>query len=151
MGELWIKTPTLMDGYWNNEEKTRTTIVDGWYATGDIVEMDEQGYFYIRDRVKDMILAGGFNIYPRELEEVYMTHPDVLEAAVVGIPHPHRGEEAVAFIVLQEGATITEEEFVAWGKEQFAAYKYPRKVKFIKELPKSTVGKTLKRVLRDMA
>lgn len=150
LGELWVKTPTLMAGYWNLEEKTKESIVDGWYATGDIVEMDEDGYFYIRDRKKDMILAGGYNIYPRELEEVFAAHDDVVEVAVIGIPSAKRGEEPVAYIVKTPGSTMTEDEFVAWGKEQFAAYKYPRKVEFIDELPKSGVGKILKRELREM-
>ncbi len=148
IGELWVKTPTLMSGYWNLEEKTRETMVDGWYATGDIVEMNEDGFFFIRDRKKDMILSGGYNIYPRELEEVYMTHPDVLEVAVIGVPNEKRGEEPVAYIVRKPDATITEEQFIAWGKEQFARYKYPRQVKFLDELPKSGVGKVLKRELR---
>jgi long-chain acyl-CoA synthetase len=112
--------------------------------------MDEDGYFFITDRKKDMILSGGYNIYPRELEEVFATHPDVLEVAVIGIKSEKRGEEPIAYVVRQPGATISEEALMAWGKEQLAAYKYPRKVVFINELPKSGVGKILKRELRDM-
>lgn len=149
-GELAIKSPTLMPGYWNLDDKTKEALVDGWYLTGDIVRMDEHGYFYITDRKKDMILSGGYNVYPRELEEVFATHPDVLEVAVIGITHPKRGEEPVAYVVRKPGATITENALMEWGKSQLAAYKYPRRVVFIDELPKSGVGKILKRELREM-
>ncbi len=151
VGELMIKTPTLMKGYWNLDEQTHVSFSDGWYLTGDIVEMDQSGYFYIRDRKKDMILAGGYNIYPRELEEVFAAHPDVVEVAVIGVTHPRRGEEPVAYIVKKSDSTLTEQDFIAYGKDHLAAYKYPRRVEFLDELPKSGVGKVLKRELREMS
>lgn len=150
IGELMVRTPTLMQGYWNLDEKTRESLDDGWYKTGDIVEMDQSGYFYIRDRKKDMILAGGYNIYPRELEEVFASHPAVVEVAVIGVESDRRGEEPVAYIVKKEGSPLMEDDFVAFGKENLAAYKYPRRIEFLDELPKSGVGKILKRELREM-
>ena len=150
VGELWIKSPTNMQGYWNMPEKSAESLHDGWLATGDIVEMDEEGYFYIRDRKKDMIIAGGYNIYPRELEEVFATHPDVADVAVIGIPSQERGEEPVCYIVRKTGCQLDEKQFVEFGKQQLAAYKYPRKVIFIDELPRSGAQKILKRELRKM-
>jgi long-chain acyl-CoA synthetase len=147
IGELAMKGPNIMQGYWNMPEATADTLVDGWLFSGDVVEVDDEGYVYIRDRKKDMIIAGGYNIYPREVEEVLTAHPDVLECAVAGIMDPKRGETVKAWVVKQPGATITEKELIDWSKGELAAYKYPRVIEFRDELPKSGVGKILKREL----
>jgi long-chain acyl-CoA synthetase len=147
IGELIIKGPTVMKGYWNMPTETANSLRDGWLYTGDITRMDEDGFFYIEDRKKDMIIAGGYNIYPREVEEVLITHPAVLEAAVAGVPDPKRGETVVAWIVKQPGDATTEDEIKEWSKTQLAKYKYPRVIIFREELPKTTVGKVLKRNL----
>lgn len=147
IGELLIKSPTVMAGYWNMPDATETTLVDDWLYTGDIVECDEEGYFYIRDRKKDMIIAGGYNIYPREVEEVLISHPAIMEVAVAGLPHERRGETVKAWVVLHKKGSITEDELIQWSKSQLAAYKYPRLIEFRDDLPKSTVGKILKRLL----
>lgn len=148
-GELCITGPQVMKGYWNMPEETAKTLKDGWIYTGDIARMDEEGYFYIVDRKKDMIIAGGFNIYPRDVEEVLFEHPKVVEAVVAGVPDPYRGETVKAFIVLREGQAATEEEIIGYCKGKLAAYKVPRAVEFRKELPKTAVGKVLRRFLRD--
>ncbi len=146
-GEMVIKAPNIMAGYWNMPQETENTLVDGWLFTGDIARMDEDGYFYIEDRKKDLIIAGGYNIYPREVEEVLMTNPAVQEVAVAGVPHGARGETVVAWIVKQPGDATTEQEIIDWSKGELAKYKYPRIVIFVDELPKTTVGKVLKRDL----
>ncbi|RLC80455.1 MAG: long-chain fatty acid--CoA ligase [Chloroflexi bacterium] len=146
-GELAIKGPQVMKGYWNMPEETRMVLKDGWLLTGDIAKMDEDGYFYIVDRKKDMIIAGGYNIYPREVEEVLYQHPKVKEAVVAGVPDPYRGETVKAYIVLKEGETATEEEIIEFCRKNLAKYKVPKMVEFRSELPKSTVGKLLRRVL----
>jgi long-chain acyl-CoA synthetase len=120
---------------------------DGWFRTGDLGRRDKDGFYYIVDRAKDMIIRGGFNVYPREVEEVLMTHPAVSLAAVIGVPHPTHGEEIKAVVIRQEGATTTEDELIAWGREQMAAYKYPRIVAFVDTLPMTATGKLLKRAL----
>ncbi|MFO7681668.1 MAG: long-chain fatty acid--CoA ligase [Chloroflexota bacterium] len=147
IGELIIKGPTVMKGYWNMPTETVNALRDGWLYSGDIARMDEDGYFYIEDRKKDMIIAGGYNVYPREIEEVLITHPAVMEAAVAGVPDPKRGETVIAWVVKKPGDQTTEEEIKAWSKTQLAAYKYPRLIIFRDELPKTTVGKVLKREL----
>jgi long-chain acyl-CoA synthetase len=147
VGELQVRGPQVMKGYWNRPEETEKVLKDGWLSTGDMAFMDEEGYFAIMDRKKDVIIAGGFNIYPREVEEVLYEHPAVQEAAVVGVPDPYRGETVKAFIVLREGEKITEEELDAYCRERLAAYKVPRRYEFRSELPKTTVGKVLRRVL----
>lgn len=147
LGELVIKSPSIMQGYWQMPTETANTLRDGWLFTGDIARMDEDGYFYIEDRKKDMIIAGGFNIYPREVEEVLMNHPAVKEVAVAGIKDPKRGESVKAWIVKHEGNATTEQEIIEWSKSQLAAYKYPRMVEFRDELPKSAALKVLKREL----
>lgn len=147
IGELIVKGPSIMQGYWNMPTETENTLRDGWLYTGDIARMDEHGYFYIEDRKKDMIIAGGFNIYPREVEEVLATHPAVLEAAVAGIPDAKRGETVKAWIVKQPDDPTTKEEIIEWSQGHLAKYKYPRIIEFRDELPKSTVGKILKREL----
>ncbi|RME80550.1 MAG: long-chain fatty acid--CoA ligase [Caldilineae bacterium] len=147
-GELVLRGPQVMVGYWNKPEETAATIDgEGWLHTGDIAKMDEDGYFYIVDRKKDLIIASGYNIVPREVEEVLFEHPKVQEAVVAGVPDPKRGETVKAYIVLKEGETATAEEIIAFCKENLAPYKVPKMVEFRSELPKSMVGKFLRRVL----
>ncbi|MEV5830050.1 long-chain fatty acid--CoA ligase [Spirillospora sp. NPDC052242] len=147
-GEIAIRGHNIMKGYYKRPEATDAAIRDGWFRTGDVARRDEDGYYYIIDRSKDMIIRGGYNVYPRELEEVLMTHPQVSLAAVVGVPHDSHGEEIKAYVIRTPDATVTEDELVAWGKEQFANYKYPRIVEFRDELPMTATGKILKRELR---
>ena len=149
IGELAVNGPQVMKGYWNRPEETEQVLRDGWLLTGDIGYMDEKGYFYIVDRKKDMIIAGGFNIYPREVEEVLYEHPAVLEAAVAGIPDPYRGETVKAYIVVKEGSNVTEAELNEFCRKHLAAYKVPRYYDFRRELPKTAVGKILRRSLVD--
>ncbi|NYE57855.1 long-chain-fatty-acid--CoA ligase [Carboxydothermus ferrireducens] len=149
IGELAVKGPQVMKGYWNMPEETARVLKDGWLYTGDIARMDEDGYFYIVDRKKDMIIASGYNIYPREVEEVLFEHPKIKEAVVVGVPDEYRGETVKAFVVLKDGETATAEEIIAFCKERLAAYKVPKKVEFREELPKTAVGKILRRQLRE--
>ena len=148
-GELVIKGPQVMKGYWNNADDTAETLTDGWLHTGDIALMDEEGYYYIVDRKKDMIISGGFNVYPRDIEEVFFEHPKVQEATVIGIPHPTRGESAKVFVVLKEGQTSTAEELLSFCQEKLAKFKWPTEVEFRDELPKTNVGKVLKKELRQ--
>ncbi len=147
IGELLLRSPSIMQGYWQMPEETENALRDGWLYTGDIARMDEDGFFYIEDRKKDMIIAGGFNVYPREVEEVLMTHPAVVEVAVAGVPSEKRGETVKAWVVKKEGDPTTEAELIEWSKEHLAKYKYPRIIEFRAELPKSIVGKILKREL----
>ena len=151
VGELAIKGPQVMKGYYKMEEETAKALVNGWLLTGDMAKMDEDGYFYIVDRKKDVIIAGGYNIYPREVEEVLYEHPAVLEAAVVGVPDKYRGETVKAFIVLKPEykGKVTEKEIEQFCRERLAAYKVPKIIEFRDELPKSAVGKILRRVLRE--
>jgi len=147
IGEIAIKGHNIMKGYYDRPDATAEAIRDGWFRSGDLGRRDEDGWYYIVDRSKDMIIRGGYNVYPREIEEVLMTHPDVSLAAVIGVPHESHGEEIKAFVILEPGATVTEDELVAWGKEQMAAYKYPRQVEFVSTLPMTATGKILKREL----
>ena len=147
IGELIIRGPQVMKGYWNMPEETAIALREGWLYTGDIARMDDEGYFQIVDRKKDMIIAGGFNIYPRDVEEVLYEHPKVKEAVVAGIPDPYRGETVKAYIILKEGETVTEEEIIEFCKGKMAKYKVPRAVEFRTELPKTIVGKILRRML----
>jgi long-chain acyl-CoA synthetase len=149
IGEIAIKGPNIMKGYYGRPDATEEAIVDGWFRSGDLGRKDADGWYYIVDRSKDMIIRGGYNVYPREIEEVLMTHPDVSLAAVVGVPHESHGEEVKAFVIRNDGATLTEEELIAWGKEQMASYKYPRMVSFVDALPMTATGKILKRELVD--
>ena len=149
IGELAVKGPQVMKGYWNRPEETDQVLKNGWLYTGDLGYMDENGYFYIVDRKKDMIIAGGYNIYPREIEEVLYEHPDIQEAVVAGVPDPYRGETVKAYIVLKENATVTKEELNTFTRKYLAAYKVPRIYEFRKELPKTAVGKILRRSLID--
>ncbi len=148
-GELVIRGPQVMKGYFNKSEETEMALRDGWLYTGDIAVMDEDGYFFIVDRKKDMIIAGGFNIYPREVDEVLFEHPKVLEAVTVGVPDEYRGETVKVFVVLKPGEECTEEEIISFCRERLAPYKAPRLVEFRSELPKSMVGKVLRRALRE--
>ena len=147
IGEIAIKGPNIMKGYYGRPDATEEAIVDGWFRSGDLGRKDADGWFYIVDRSKDMIIRGGFNVYPREIEEVLLTHPDVSLAAVIGVPHESHGEEIKAVVIRVEGATISEDELIAWGKEQMANYKYPRIVEFVDALPMTATGKILKREL----
>ncbi len=149
VGELIIKGPQVMKGYWNNRAETENALRDGWLFTGDLARMDEDGYFYIVDRKKDMIIASGYNIYPREVEEVLFRHPDISEAAVVGEKHEHRGETVKAFIVPVKGKTLTEKDVKDYCSLHLAKYKIPRIIEFREELPKTLVGKVLRRELRS--
>ena len=149
VGEIVIRGHNIMKGYYKRPEATAEAMRNGWFHTGDIGRRDEDGYLYIVDRVKDMIIRGGFNVYPREIEEVLMTHPAVSLAAVIGVPHERHGEEVKAFIILKEGATITEVDMVVWSKQNMADYKYPRLIEFRTELPKTATGKVLKSELRS--
>jgi len=149
-GEIAVKGPQIMMGYYNKPEETKQNLRDGWFLTGDIGRFDEDGYLTIVDRKKDMIIAGGYNIYPVELDDVLMAHPKILEACTIGIPHEYRGETVKAFIVPKPGEVLTEEEVIAYCKKNLAAYKVPKIIEFIDELPKSAVGKILRRKLKDM-
>ncbi|TLS39412.1 long-chain fatty acid--CoA ligase [Pseudalkalibacillus caeni] len=149
IGELLVRGPQVMKGYWNLPQETEAVLNDGWLSTGDMGYMDEEGYFYIVDRKKDMIIAGGYNIYPREVEEVLYEHDAIQEAVVLGVPDPYRGETVKAFIVLKEGCTVQEEDLNKHCRKHLAAYKVPRLYEFREELPKTTVGKILRRVLID--
>ena len=148
-GELLIRGPQVMRGYHNKPDETSKAIdADGWFHTGDIATMDEEGYFYIVDRKKDMILSGGYNVYPRDIEEVFFEHPKVMEAAAIGIPHPKRGEAVKVFVVAQPDTSVTAEELMAYCDGRLAKYKWPVEIEFLEELPKSNVGKVLKKDLR---
>src|SRR4051794_28902014 len=145
VGEIVIKGHNVMKGYWNKPEATADAIKDGWFHSGDMAKVDDDGYFFIVDRKKDMIIRGGYNVYPREIEEVLYEHPAVREAAVVGVPHDDLGEEVGAAVVLKDGETVGADELQAYMKENVAAYKYPRHIWFVSELPKGPTGKILKR------
>ena len=147
-GELIVKGPQVMLGYKDRADETAKTLRDGWCYTGDIATMDEDGYFYIVDRKKDMIISGGFNVYPRDIDEVFYLHPKVQEACAIGIPHPTRGESVKVFVVLKEGMTATQEELIEYCKTRLATYKLPTEIEFRKELPKTNVGKILRKQLR---
>ncbi|UMZ74552.1 long-chain-fatty-acid--CoA ligase [Natranaerofaba carboxydovora] len=148
-GELAIKGPQVMKGYWNMPEETEAVLRDGWFYTGDIAIMDENGFFYIVDRKKDVILAGGFNIYPRDIEEVLYKHPKISEACVIGVSDDYRGETVKAYVVPNEGENLTESELEKYCKEHLASYKVPKIFELTDELPKTLVGKVLRRSLRE--
>ncbi|WP_062305382.1 long-chain-fatty-acid--CoA ligase [Alicyclobacillus sendaiensis] len=151
IGELAVRGPQVMKGYWNRPDETASVLRNGWLFTGDLAKMDEDGYFYIVDRKKDIIIAGGYNIYPREVEEVLYEHPAVAEAAVVGVEDPYRGQTVKAFIQLKPGMHVTEQELDEWCRANLAAYKVPRAYEFRDSLPKSAVGKILRRALTEEA
>ena len=148
-GEIVFRGPQQCQGYYNNPEATADSIRDGWFYTGDIGTMDEDGYFFVVDRKKDMIIAGGFNIFPREIEEVLYEHPQILEACAIGVPHEYRGETVKVFVVVRPGETLTEQELDAFCRERLTPYKVPKIWEFVDELPKSAIGKILRRELRD--
>jgi long-chain acyl-CoA synthetase len=146
-GELALRGPQVMVGYWSRPDETEQVLRDGWLLTGDMAVMDEEGYFSIVDRKKDLIIAGGYNVYPREVEEVLYGHPKIEEVCVVGVPDPYRGETVKAFVVLRDGERATVEEIREFAKGRLAAYKVPRSVEFRDELPKTLIGKVLRRAL----
>jgi long-chain acyl-CoA synthetase len=148
IGEIAIKGHNIMKGYYNRPEATEAAIQDGWFRSGDLGRKDEDGWYYIVDRSKDMIIRGGFNVYPREIEDVLMSHPEISYAAVIGVPHEQHGEEIKALIILQPGSTLTADDVREWGKQEMAAYKYPRIVEIVDSLPMTATGKILKRELK---
>jgi long-chain acyl-CoA synthetase len=148
IGEIVIRGHNVMKGYLGRSEATAEAFRGGWFHTGDLGYVDEEGYFFIVDRSKDLVIRGGYNVYPREIEEVLFEHPHIVEAAVIGKPDERLGEEVVAFVVLREGATLSAEDLIAFTRERLAAYKYPREVRFIDALPKTSTGKVLKSELR---
>jgi long-chain acyl-CoA synthetase len=156
IGEIIIKGPQVMKGYWQLPTETANALrvgpdgQPGWFYSGDIGFRDEDGYFHIADRKKDMIIAGGYNIYPADVEAVLYEHPKVQEAAVIGVPDERRGETVKAFVVLKQGQTAEEEEIIAFCRERMAAYRVPRIIEFREDLPKSMVGKVLRRELREL-
>jgi long-chain acyl-CoA synthetase len=147
IGELTIQGPQVMKGYHNMPTETANTLREGWLFTGDIARMDENGYFYIVDRKKELIKPGGYQVWPREVEEAIKENPKVLEVGVAGVPDAYRGETVKAWVVLKPGETLTEEEIQAWCNERLAKYKIPTLIELRKELPKTTVGKILRREL----
>lgn len=151
VGEIVDSGPIVIPGYWQKPEETRHAIRDGWLYTGDVGKMDEDGWFYVVDRKKDMIVASGYKVWPRDVEDVLYQHPAVKETAVVGVPDAYRGETVKAFVALKEGAegSVTPEEIISFCKDRMAAYKYPRQVEFVSEIPKTLTGKFLRRTLRE--
>ncbi len=147
-GEVCIKGPQVMTGYYKKPAETASALRDGWFYTGDIGVFAEEGYLSIVDRKKDLIIAGGFNIYPKEVDQVLFDHPKILEACTIGVPDAYRGESVKAFIVLKAGENLTDSEVIAYCKDKLAAYKVPRDIKFFPELPKSAIGKILRRELK---
>jgi long-chain acyl-CoA synthetase len=151
VGELAVKGPGVMKGYWNQEAETKAVLKDGWFLTGDIAKMDEDGYFYIVDRKKDMINVGGFKVYPREVEDVLFEHADIKDAGVIGIPDEFTGEAVKAFVVLKDPSKkLPEKEVIDFCLERLAKFKAPKKVEFVPELPKTLIGKVLRRKLREV-
>ncbi len=151
IGELAVRGPQVMAGYWRRPEETAETLRDGWLYTGDIGRMDADGFFAIVDRKKDVIITGGENIYPREIEEVLYTHPDVADVQVVGVPDPKYGEEVLAAVRLRPGATVTEDEVRDFCRGKIAHYKVPRYVRFVDEFPMTVTGKVQKYKMREEA
>ncbi|MFN8475932.1 MAG: AMP-binding protein [Anaerolineae bacterium] len=149
LGEIVLRSPSVMLGYYKDEAETARTIVDGWLHTGDIGMMDEDGYFTITDRKKELIIVGGFNVFPREIDEVIYKHPKVKEGIAVGIPDAYKGEHIKAYIVLKDGETATPEEFDKYFRDNLTAYKVPSEVEFRPDLPKSMIGKIMRRTLRE--
>ncbi|MCJ7593289.1 MAG: AMP-binding protein, partial [Desulfobacterales bacterium] len=149
IGEIIVRSESMTVGYWKMPHETAETIKDGWLHTGDFGRFDDDGYVYIVDRKNDMIISGGKNIYPREVEEVLYRHDSVLEAAVIGVPDDHWGESVKALVVMRPGKTATKEEIIAFCKQNLASYKKPRSVEFRPELPKNPTGKILKRLIRE--
>jgi long-chain acyl-CoA synthetase len=149
-GEICVQSPGVLSGYWQAPDATATAVRDGWLYTGDIGHLDADGYVYVVDRKKDLIIRGGFNVYPRDVEDVLLTHPAVAQAAVVGRPDPRLGEEVVGFVALREGASVTGDELVAHAREQLAATKYPREIRIVPAIPLTSVGKLDRKRLRTL-
>ena len=147
VGELIVRGPNVMKGYYKMPEESAAVLKDGWLYTGDLARRDEEGYFFIVDRKKAMIIVGGFNVYPREIEEVLYAHPEVIEAAAIGIPDPNQGEVVQCFVV-KKNEQLTEQELLAYCMEHLAKYKVPKRIEFLDELPKNTTGKILRRSLK---
>jgi len=148
-GELVVKGPQVMKGYWNKDEETARILRDGWLYTGDIARMDEDGYFYIIDRKKDMIIVKGFNVYPKEVEDILLSHPAVKDAACIGVPSEETGEAVKAYIVPKENTEVSEDSIIEFCKENLAGYKVPSEIEFVSKIPRSFIGKLLRRVLRE--
>jgi long-chain acyl-CoA synthetase len=153
VGELIIKGPQVVAGYWEKPEETVNAIRDAYLYTGDVARMDAEGWFYIVDRKKDLIIVSGYKVWPRDVEDVLYQHPAVRQAAVVGVPDPYRGETVVAYVALKSGyeETVAPEELIEFCKQRLANYKYPRKIEIMKELPQTLTGKFLRRELRGKA
>ena len=149
VGELIVRGPQVMAGYWKRDRETRETLRDGWLYTGDLATMDGEGYVFIVDRKKDMVISSGYNVYPREIEEVLYEHPKVLDAAAIGVSHPKKGEVLKVFVVARPGARLETDEILAWCKEKLAPYKVPKEIELTDSLPKTNVGKVLRRELRS--
>jgi acyl-CoA synthetase (AMP-forming)/AMP-acid ligase II len=149
VGEILIKSGTVMKSYWSRSEATAETIMDDWFYSGDAGFFDEDGFLFIHDRVKDMIISGGENIYPAEVENALMSHPWILDAAVVGIPDEKWGETVMGFVILAEDASISEDEIIAYSREKIAGFKCPKTINFINEIPRNPTGKVLRRELRE--
>jgi long-chain acyl-CoA synthetase len=150
-GEICIKSPTVVPGYWQKPEETAVAIRDGWLHTGDVGSMDENGWFYVVDRVKDLIIVSGYKVWPREVEEALFQHPAVRETAVIGVPDAYRGETVKAYVALKPGGQAGEEELIQFCRERLAAYKVPRIIEFVEEVPKTATGKFSRRTLRETA
>jgi len=149
-GEVLFRGPQVMKGYYNKQAETDAVLKDGWLHTGDIGTVDAAGNLTIVDRKKDMIIAAGFNIYPNEIDDILMSHPDILEACTIGVPDTYRGETVKAYVALKPGASLSEEEVIAYCRENLAAYKVPQSIVFIDAIPKTTVGKILRRAVREL-
>jgi long-chain acyl-CoA synthetase len=151
-GEIWVRGPNVFPGYWHDEQATATALTsDGWLRTGDIAVADDDGYLYIVDRAKDLIIVSGFNVFPAEVEEALLEHPGVTAAAVVGVDHPHTGETVTAYVVTEPGQHLEEDEVIEFTADRLARYKCPTKITFVETLPQGLVGKVLRRALRPAA
>jgi long-chain acyl-CoA synthetase len=151
VGEIVDSGPIVVPGYWEKLDETQKAIRDGWLYTGDVGKMDEEGWFYVVDRKKDLIVASGYKVWPREVEDIIYQHPSVRETSVIGVPDPYRGETVKAYVALKEGMedSVDAEELVAFCKAKMAAYKYPRQIEIVSEIPKTLTGKFLRRTLRE--
>ena len=149
VGEVWVKGDNIFGGYYNDPEATAAVLTDGWLHTGDMATTDDDGYLYLVDRSKDLIIVSGFNVYPAEVEEMLKMHPDVAEAAVVGVPHPHTGEAVKAYVVPRPGADADEEALIEHSLDHLARYKCPTKIIFVDALPRNASGKLVRRSLDD--
>jgi long-chain acyl-CoA synthetase len=148
-GEIWVQGPNVFKGYWEDPAATASAITeDGWLRTGDVAVVDDDGFLFLVDRVKDLIIVSGFNVYPAEVEDVLVLHQDVEDAAVIGVPHPHSGEAVKAYVVTVPGASVEEDELIAHCEAHLARYKCPQKVMFVDEIPQSATGKVLRKELR---